>query len=182
MLSRQVHWVFWLKPNDGIMLYAVSFAAAGSGGGKTTDGVPVELDEEFAAAATCEGSTVTGLDATERVFTAAFMMISCSRSFSSKATEVLRGSEAMACARLLAPLSLGLITFETMDTTPTRITVKKNAGSAILLRRRLRPELRGLLVELRSSLVGRVEAGRGVSSIAVRFRDNAVPSVCARRI
>jgi len=56
---------------------------------------------------------------------------------------------------------------------------RRKAGSTAGLWWRVRRELRDLLVELRDLLVGRVEAGLVASSIAVRFRANAVLSVCA---
>src|SRR5215470_11048038 len=53
---RQVHWVFWLKPNTGSMLYPMLCAVPGSGGCAAAVVTLVELDEEFAAAL-CEATT-----------------------------------------------------------------------------------------------------------------------------
>jgi hypothetical protein len=154
----------------------------------------VELDEEFAAALseaiTCCGSTRMGFAAIPRVFAAAFMSMMFWRSCSSSATELLRGSESSALARLFAPLPFELITFAEIATTATSSTARPKAGRIILLRRnmpRLRRELRGPaavlrgpVAELRDPIVESGDAGLVASSIAVRRRDNAVPSVCAR--
>src|SRR6516164_1775212 len=179
--SRQVHWVFWLKPNAGSMLYPMLCAVPGSGGCAAPVVTLVELDEEFAAALceamTCEGFVIAGFDATVRVRTALSMTMRFLRSCTINATEPLCGSESMTSARLLAPLPFGLITLAATATTATRITATKNAGSTIPLRRRLRCELRDLLAEVHDSVVVPVEAGIVFSSIAVPFRDNAVPSV-----
>src|SRR6516225_1589301 len=161
--SRQVHWVFWLKPNAGSMLYPMLCAVPGSGGGAAAAVTLAELDEEFAAALceamTCEGFALTGFAATVRVRAAASMTMSFLRSCTISATEPLCGSESMAIARLLAPLPFGIITLAAVATTATMTTATKNAGSTIPLRRRLRCELRGLLAEVRDSLIVPVEAG-----------------------
>lgn len=162
-------------------------AVPGLGAGALTV-VVVELDEldaafaaAFSEATTCEGFTFAGLDATERVPTAASMTMVFCRSCTINATEPLRGSESMASARLFAPRPVWFIALAVMATAATRITARKNAGSTILRRRRSLRDLRDLgdlLAEVRDALALPVEAGFAASSVAVRFGDNAVPSAC----
>src|SRR5215469_35077 len=144
-------------------------AVPGSGGATLTV-VPDEPDEELAAAR-CEamtwaGFTSAGAAATVRVLEAASMTMMFLRSWTINATEPLRGSALRACARLLAPLPLLLVILAPTATATTSMTATKNAGST-MPRRRLRRELRA-------------PVETGLASVAARFRDNAVPSVCVQ--
>ena len=165
---------------------------------------PVELAAADSAARTDAGFAVVGLTSTVSVLAAAFIAMIVCRSCSSAATEPLWPRLSIDAKRLFAPVPFGAVSSEATTTMATSTAATATADRVTPVRRntpRFLRALRDLLVrrgpvalggplKLRDSIGSTAEfreppsaATLCSSSIAVRCRDNPVPSgscrVCA---